>query len=125
MAAPPVKDAVFFASAQEWEDWLAANNASAREVWIKLAKKGSGIPSLGYPDITEVGLCYGWISAQRLPLDDTYYLQRYVPRRPQSNWSKLNRETAERLIAEGRMRPAGFAEIEAAKADGRWDAARD
>lgn len=123
MGARQIEDAVFFASAQEWEEWLEANHASAGEVWIKLAKKSSGIPSLGYPDITDVGLCYGWISGQRLPLDDTYYLQRYVPRRPKSNWSKLNREAAERLIAEGRMRPAGLAEIEAAKADGRWDAA--
>jgi len=112
-----------FASAAEWEQWLDENHAVSAGVWIKIAKKSSGIPSVGYPEVLETALCFGWIDSRREALDDRYFLQRYSPRRPRSKWSRINRETAERLIADGRMRPAGLAEVERAKADGRWEAA--
>jgi uncharacterized protein YdeI (YjbR/CyaY-like superfamily) len=92
-------------------------------VWVKIAKKGTGIDSVRYPEVLESALAFGWIDGLRRALDEQYFLQRFTPRRPRSKWSKVNRTTAERLIAEGRMRPAGMAEVERAKADGRWDAA--
>jgi len=92
-------------------------------VWIKMAKKGTGIESVRYPEVLDSALCFGWIDGRREALDERYFLQRYTPRRPRSKWSRINRDKAERLIAEGRMRPAGLAEVERAKADGRWDAA--
>src|SRR5262249_35004028 len=92
-------------------------------VWLKIAKKGSGIPSLTDDDAVDVGLCYGWISGQRKSHDQIYYLQKYVPRRPRSRWSQVNVAKVEKLLAAGRMRPSGLAEVEAAKADGRWAAA--
>src|ERR671936_2069902 len=88
-----------------------------------MAKKASGIPSVAYPEVLDTALCFGWIDGRRNALDDTYFLQRFTPRRPRSRWSKINREKAEALIAAGRMRPAGLREVERAKADGRWDAA--
>ncbi len=92
-------------------------------MWLKIAKKGSGVASLIDDDAVDVGLCYGWISGKRMSYDDVYYLQKYVPRRPRSRWSQVNVRKVEALIAAGRMRPSGLAEVEAAKADGRWDAA--
>ena len=114
-----------FASDAEWERWLDENHASVDGVWIKMAKKGTGIDSVRYPEVLDTALCFGWIDAKRLALDEQYFLQRFVPRRPRSNWSRINVEKIERLTAEGRMRPAGFAEVERAKADGRWAAAYD
>jgi uncharacterized protein YdeI (YjbR/CyaY-like superfamily) len=92
-------------------------------VWIEIAKKTTGIESVRYPDVLEIALCFGWIDGRREALDDRWFLQRFTPRRSRSTWSRINRETAERLIAERRMRPAGLAEVERAKADGRWQAA--
>jgi uncharacterized protein YdeI (YjbR/CyaY-like superfamily) len=112
-----------FASAAEWEAWLEANHESAEGVWLKLAKKGSGIPSVTLGEALDVCLCFGWIDGLRKGLDDDYYLQRYTPRRPRSKWSRINVEKVETLTAAGRMRPPGLAEVERAKADGRWDAA--
>jgi uncharacterized protein YdeI (YjbR/CyaY-like superfamily) len=112
-----------FASAAEWEQWLEHNHASSEGVWIKVAKKGSGIESARYPEVLEIALCFGWIDGRREALDELHFLQRYTPRRPRSRWSRINRDTAERLIADGRMRPGGLAEVERAKADGRWKAA--
>jgi uncharacterized protein YdeI (YjbR/CyaY-like superfamily) len=114
-----------FASDAEWERWLEENHASADGVWIKMAKKGTGIDSVRYPEVLDTALCFGWIDAKRLALDEQYFLQRFVARRPRSNWSRINVEKIERLTAEGRMRPAGLAEVERAKADGRWAAACD
>jgi uncharacterized protein YdeI (YjbR/CyaY-like superfamily) len=114
-----------FASAVAWEAWLDANNAASGGVWIKMAKKDSGVQSVRYPEVLEIALCFGWIDGRREGLDERFFLQRYTPRRPRSRWSRINRETAERLIAEGRMRPAGLAEVERARADGRWEAAYD
>jgi uncharacterized protein YdeI (YjbR/CyaY-like superfamily) len=112
-----------FPSAAEWEDWLEANHADADGLWVKIAKKGSGIESVRYPEVLESAICFGWIDARREALDDQYFLQRFTPRRPRSKWSRINRDKAERLIAEGRLRPAGHAEVERARADGRWEAA--
>lgn len=114
---------VSFASQHEWEDWLEENHDASPGVWIKMAKKGSGIESVRHPEAVESALCFGWIDARRDALDERYFLQRFTPRQPRSNWSRINRDKAERLIAAGRMRPAGLAEVERAKADGRWDAA--
>ena len=116
---------LFFASAAEWERWLEDNHALGDGVWIKTAKKGAGIESVRYPEVLETALCFGWIDGRREALDERFFLQRYTPRRPRSRWSRINRESAERLIADGRMRPAGLAEVERARADGRWDAAYD
>ena len=112
-----------FASASEWQDWLEDNHAVSKGVWIKMAKRNAGIESVRYPEVLETALCFGWIDGRREALDDRYFLQRFTPRRSRSKWSRINREKAERLIAEGRMRPAGLAEVERAKADGRWEAA--
>jgi uncharacterized protein YdeI (YjbR/CyaY-like superfamily) len=116
---------IAFASPAEWEAWLEANHATSDGVWIKMAKKGSGIESVRYPEVLDSALCFGWIDGRREALDNRHFLQRFTPRRPRSKWSRINRDKAERLIAEGRMRPAGLAEVERAKADGRWDAAYD
>lgn len=112
-----------FASPAEWEQWLEANHVASDGVWIKIAKKDSGIASVSHPEALEVALCFGWIDSRREGLDDRCFLQRYTPRRPRGRWSRINREKVERLSAEGRMRPAGLAEVERARADGRWDAA--
>lgn len=114
-----------FSSPKEWREWLEANETQEGGLWIKIAKKGSGIPSVTHDEALDVALCFGWIDAQRKGLDDRYFLQRFCPRRPTSKWSKRNRDKVERLIASGDMTPAGLREIERAKADGRWDAAYD
>jgi uncharacterized protein YdeI (YjbR/CyaY-like superfamily) len=114
---------IAFASAAEWEAWLEANHAVAAGVWIKMAKKDAGIESVRYPEVLESALCFGWIDGRREALDEQYFLQRYTPRRARSRWSRINREKAQLLIEEGRMRPPGLTEIERAQADGRWAAA--
>ena len=112
-----------FPSATEWERWLEDNHRATEGAWLRIAKKGTGIESVRYPDVLESALCFGWIDGRREALDEQYFLQRFTPRRSRSRWSRINRDTAERLIAEGRMRPPGLAEVERAKADGRWVAA--
>ena len=102
-----------FASARAWERWLEANH-DADGVWIKMAKKGSGIASVTHAEALEAALCFGWIDGQRKGLDETFFLQKFTPRRPRSKWSRINRRKAEQLIAAGRMRPAGLAEVERA-----------
>lgn len=108
-----------------WHAWLAEHGAEAREVWLKLAKKSSGLPSVTYAEAVEVALCHGWIDGLAKGLDEDWHLQRFTPRRARSNWSKLNRARAEALIERGEMRPAGLREVERAQADGRWDAAAE
>jgi uncharacterized protein YdeI (YjbR/CyaY-like superfamily) len=105
------------------EAWLEAEHETAPGLYVKLAKKGSGVPSVNWEQMVEVLLCFGWIDGRANRLDDRFYLQRITPRRPRSVWSQKNVATVERLIAEGRMRPAGLAAVEAAKADGRWERA--
>jgi len=113
-----------FATADEFEAWLEANHGSAG-LWVKVARKGSGVPSVHPPEALDIALSFGWIDGLRKRLDDTYYLQRYTPRTKRSKWSKINVAKAQELIASGRMRPEGLAEVERAQADGRWDAAYD
>ena len=112
-----------FASRAAWEDWLSENHESADGVWMKRAKKATGIASVDWAEAVEVALCYGWIDGQARRLDDSWYLQKFTPRRKRSIWSKVNVEKATRLIEAGRMQPAGMREVERAKADGRWEAA--
>jgi uncharacterized protein YdeI (YjbR/CyaY-like superfamily) len=112
-----------FASASQWEEWLENNHAASDGVWIMMAKKDAGIDSVRYPEVLDSALCFGWIDGRREALDERYFLQRFQPRRPRSRWSRINRDKVERLSSEGRMRPAGLAEVERAKADGRWEAA--
>jgi uncharacterized protein YdeI (YjbR/CyaY-like superfamily) len=110
-------------SQKAWAAWLERNHADADGVWLRFAKKTSGVTTVTYGEAVEEALCYGWIDGQAAGHDETYYLQRFTPRRRRSKWSLINREKAERLIAEKRMKPAGLARVDAAKEDGRWDAA--
>ena len=110
-------------SAASWARWLKRHHASAAGVWLRIAKKDSGIASIDYPAALEEALCWGWIDGQRKSDDAQYFLQRFTPRTRRSIWSQINRAKVLKLIDEGRMQPAGHAEIERAKADGRWDAA--
>jgi uncharacterized protein YdeI (YjbR/CyaY-like superfamily) len=112
-----------FASKKKWAAWLAKQYDKSAGVWLKLAKKGSGIPSVTYDEAVEIALCYGWIDGQGRKFDDKYWLQKFTPRGPRSIWSKINKEKAEKLIASGEMKPAGLKAIELAKKDGRWDKA--
>lgn len=112
-----------FTSEAAFEKWLAANHARAPELWIKFHKKGSGRPTVTYAQAVDVALCWGWIDGIRKGLDETSFLQRFTPRRPKSIWSQVNREHVARLVAAGRMTPHGQREVDAARADGRWDAA--
>ena len=112
-----------FTDTAAWQRWLEEQHAASRGVWLKIAKKVTGIPTVTHAEALEEALCYGWIDGQRAPLDESFFLQRFTPRRPRSKWSQVNRQKAIALIEQGRMRPAGLAECEAAKADGRWDAA--
>lgn len=114
---------IHFASDTEWEAWLEENHATARGVWIKVAKKDSGIASVTHPEALDTALCHGWIDAQRVSYDGDFFLQRFTRRAPRSKWSKINCGKVEALTARGRMKPAGIAEVEAAKADGRWERA--
>jgi uncharacterized protein YdeI (YjbR/CyaY-like superfamily) len=116
---------IAFASPEEWEAWLAQQHASSSGLWLKMAKKATGIPSITYEQALDVALCYGWIDGQKDSFDEQYWLQRFTPRRPKSRWSKVNREKVTALLAGGRMKPAGLREVERAQSDGRWDAAYD
>jgi uncharacterized protein YdeI (YjbR/CyaY-like superfamily) len=110
------------ASPEEWEAWLDAEHASSDGVWLKFAKKGSGVTTVVYAEALDVALCYGWIDSQVMTFDERFYLQRFTPRRSRSKWSKINVEKIEALTKAGRMKPAGLQQVELAKADGRWDA---
>jgi uncharacterized protein YdeI (YjbR/CyaY-like superfamily) len=112
-----------FKSQQAWDDWLASQPADSRGLWLKLAKKSSGIASVSKPEAIDTALCHGWIDGQLDSLDDRYWLVRFTPRQSTSKWSEKNRDRALELVALKRMRPAGLKEIERAKKDGRWEAA--
>lgn len=116
---------LFFATPVELEAWIDEHGEESDGIWLKFAKKGSGIESVVYAEAVEIALSHGWIDGQAKRLDDDHYLQRFTPRRSRSKWSRINREKAERLIAEGRMRAGGLREIERAKEDGRWEDAYD
>jgi uncharacterized protein YdeI (YjbR/CyaY-like superfamily) len=106
-----------------WDKWLAANHATADGIWIKFARKDSGIRTVSHEVALEVALAYGWIDGLGRKFDDEFWLLRFTPRRRQSKWSKINRDKAVELIKTGKMKPAGLREVERAKADGRWEAA--
>ncbi len=110
-----------FPDQQQWEAWLAANHDTSPGLWLKLAKKASTIQTVTYPEAVEVALCQGWIDGQVLPYDESFWLQRFTRRGPRSKWSQINCARAERLLAAGRMQPAGHAAVESARKDGRWD----
>jgi uncharacterized protein YdeI (YjbR/CyaY-like superfamily) len=120
---PDPKTIRAFASPKAFEAWLGRNHARASEVWIKIFKKASGKPSIDASQALDVALCFGWIDGLRLGFDDEAFLQRYSPRTPKSRWSQLNVARVKRLLAAGRMTPHGQRQIDAAKADGRWQAA--
>jgi uncharacterized protein YdeI (YjbR/CyaY-like superfamily) len=114
---------IAFASAAEFDAWLAEQPLTSKGIWLKLAKKGSGVASVSQPEAIECALCHGWIDGQLDKFDTQHWLIRFTPRKPKSKWSEKNRAKALKLIEQGRMPPAGLAEIERARADGRWDTA--
>lgn len=119
----PEQPTLSFASAAEFRKWLTKHHAEHPGVWIQVARKGSGIPSITCPEALDEALCFGWIDGQRKSCDEQTFLQKYTPRGKRSIWSKINVGNIARLEKEGRMKPAGLAAVEAAKADGRWEAA--
>jgi len=125
MPNSPELPTLTFESKKKFAEWLVKNHNKSAGLWMKLAKKGTGIPSVMITEALDVALCYGWIDGQRNSFDENYYLQKYTPRRPKSIWSKINVEKVNRLIASGEMKPAGLKAVEAAKQDGRWAAAYD
>jgi uncharacterized protein YdeI (YjbR/CyaY-like superfamily) len=123
--AVPPPESHRFATQRAFETWLRKHHASSDGLWLLIAKPGAERATVTYAQALEVALCYGWIDGQKKALDAQHWLQRFTPRRARSLWSKTNRAKAEALIGEGRMQPSGLAEIERAKADGRWEAAYD
>jgi len=121
--APDPLPVMAFESTDAWDTWLAAHHADSPGLWLKIAKKGAAGRTISYSDALDVALCHGWIDGQKGRHDDEYWLQRFTPRKPGSNWSKINTERAAALIESGRMRPAGLREVERAQADGRWEQA--
>jgi uncharacterized protein YdeI (YjbR/CyaY-like superfamily) len=126
MAAPrPPLPTLAFETAATWDRWLEREHATSRGLWLKLAKKGTGLPSVDYAGALDVALTWGWIDGQKAALDEVHWLQKFTPRGPKSLWSKVNREHIARLELAGRMKPAGQAAVAAAQADGRWAQAYD
>jgi uncharacterized protein YdeI (YjbR/CyaY-like superfamily) len=116
---------LLFEDEKEWAAWLNKNHDKSAGLWLRLAKKATGLKSVSYAEALEVALCYGWIDGQKKSYDDSSWLQKFTPRGQKSIWSKINREKAKGLIDSGKMKPAGLKAIESAKEDGRWDAAYD
>jgi uncharacterized protein YdeI (YjbR/CyaY-like superfamily) len=112
-----------FESREAFASWLAEHHESSPGLWLKLAKKDSGIATVKYAEAVEVALAHGWIDGQARRVDDDWYIQRFTPRTPRSRWSKINRDRATAMIERGEMKPAGLREVERAQADGRWEAA--
>lgn len=112
-----------FRTEAAFEAWMKANHARETEIWLKIYKKGSGLPTVTNAQALDVALCWGWIDGIRKALDERSFLQRYTPRRPRSIWSQINREHVKRLTSAGRMTKHGQRQVDAAKADGRWNAA--
>lgn len=132
MAMPTAKSAIqldlvptLFKSAKAFEAWLKKNHATSNGLWLQIAKRGANEPSVTYPEAVEIALCWGWIDGQKKGLDEQHFLQRFTPRRTRSIWSKINVDKVQALIEAGRMQAPGHAQIEAAKADGRWERAYD
>ncbi len=114
-----------FATSDGFRAWLQQNHSRSGGIWLRIGKKGSGVETVSLPKALDICLCFGWIDGQKKPCDEKSWLQKFTPRRPKSGWSKKNTQHAERLIRSGEMTAAGMKEIEAAKADGRWEAAYD
>lgn len=114
---------IFFTNATEWAEWLGQHHVESAGIWLKFAKKASGVPSLNYAGALDEALCFGWIDGQSQSIDETYYLQKFTPRRARSIWSKRNVGKIAELTEQGRMKPSGQAAVEAAKQNGRWDQA--
>ena len=124
MASTPERRTIkTFRTEAAFESWMRKNHAKTNEVWLRIYKKGSGVPSITIAEALDVVLCFGWIDGIRKGFDERSYLQRYTPRRPKSLWSRINREHVARLTEAGRMTPHGQKQVDAAKADGRWAAA--
>lgn len=124
-AIPPDFAPTLFRNAKAFEAWLKKNHAASDGLWLKIAKRDAAEPSVTYAEAVEIALCWGWIDGQKKGLDDQHFLQRFTPRRTRSIWSKINVDKATALIDSGRMQAPGHAQIEAAKADGRWAQAYD
>ena len=116
---------VLFEHQEAWAAWLEQNHADSPGLWLRHAKKASGLASVTYDEALEVALCYGWIDGQKKSYDESSWLQKWTPRGAKSIWSKINKAKAEDLITNGHMKPAGLQAVERAKQDGRWDAAYD
>ncbi|MGC1550900.1 MAG: YdeI/OmpD-associated family protein [Rhodanobacter sp.] len=116
---------LFFETKAVWAVWLAKNHRESKGIWLRLAKKAAATPSVTYAEAVEIALCYGWVDGQKKPDNEQFWLQRFTPRSAKSIWSKINRDKASKLIADGQMKAGGLKEIERAKADGRWDKAYD
>jgi uncharacterized protein YdeI (YjbR/CyaY-like superfamily) len=114
---------IAFSSVREWEEWLSRQSRTSKGVWLKLAKKQSGIQSVTRQEAIDAALCHGWIDGQLERVDERYWLVRYTPRSARSKWSEINKTRAQELIREGRMKAAGLEEVKCAKVDGRWKAA--
>lgn len=122
-AMPTPTDCLSFASSVELRAWFAVHHASTRELWLAIAKKGAGIPSVTYAEALDEALCFGWVDGLKKSHDAQYFKQRFTPRKARSVWSQINIGHVARLTAAGRMTPAGVAQVTAAQHDGRWDAA--
>ncbi|MDQ3698866.1 MAG: YdeI/OmpD-associated family protein [Gemmatimonadota bacterium] len=125
LSSPDGLPVAFFETPDRWAAWLAKNHRASSGLWLRIAKKTSGLVSQTYAEAVEVALAWGWIDSQLARGDDQTYLQRFTPRKPRSPWSKINRDKALALIRAGKMEPPGLAEVERARGDGRWDAAYD
>ncbi len=123
MVAKPELEVLQCDTDGDWERWLVDHHADSPGVWLKFAKKGSEISTVNYAQALDTALCYGWIDGQVRRFDESFYLQRFTRRGPRSKWSQINRDHADRLTEAGRMRAPGQAQIDAARSDGRWDAA--
>ena len=124
-STPKELPVILFEHKKDWETWLDENHTTSGGIWLRIAKKASGVQSVSYDEALEIALCYGWIDGQKKTYDETSYLQKFTPRGAKSIWSKINTEKAEKLIERGLMQPSGLIAIESAKQDGRWQAAYD
>jgi uncharacterized protein YdeI (YjbR/CyaY-like superfamily) len=124
-ATPPDISPTLFKTARAFETWLEKHHDDSDGLWLKIARKGADAPSVTYPEAVEIALCWGWIDGQRKGLDDQHFLQRFTPRRARSIWSKINVDKVAALIEAARMQAPGYAQVNAAKADGRWAQAYD
>ena len=125
MSGKPELEQLMFATGKTWWTWLQKQHAASPGVWMKIVKKGAPESSVQYPEALDAALCFGWIDGQKKSIDQQYWLQKFTPRAKRSIWSKINRDKVAALVEQGLMQPAGLAEVERAKQDGRWEAAYD